>query len=140
MTQIHYKILIFCLIMCAILPVSSQIHTSKAISTGKNSTYISSGQDLTFYLKENSPVKINTIFYPQLTYKVEIITENPAYDIEMKLISPDGKKYFTNSDKNYIKFWHFCFQSISSSIIELRARNKNIKEQQVQIKISYIQQ
>ncbi|HEX2936525.1 MAG TPA: hypothetical protein VHO72_14310 [Bacteroidales bacterium] len=139
MIQIRYNILIFCLIMCIVSSVSGQIYTSKAIPSGNNNAFISSGQDLTFYLKENTPIKINTIFYPQLTYKVEIITENPAYDIEMKLFSPDGKKYFTNSDKNYIKFWHFCFQSISSSIIELRARNKNIKEQQVQIKISYLQ-
>lgn len=140
MIQIRYKTLFICLIMCIFYTASGQIYPSKAILSGKNSLFISSGQDLTFYLKENSPIKINTIFYPQLTYKIEIITENPAYDIEMKLISPDGKKYFTNSDKNYIKFWHFCFQSISSSIIELHARNKNIKEQQVQIKISYLQQ
>lgn len=138
MNQIKYKIYFIYLIICIFQPLSAQIDNSKINLSGKNGAFISSGQDLTFYLKENTPVKINTIFYPQLTYKIEIITENPAYDIEMKLFSPDGIKYFANSDKNYVKFWHFCFQSISNSIIELRAKNKNIKEQQVQIKISYL--
>lgn len=136
----RYKVIFIILLLLLYYPVFSQHNNSKLKQAENNSIFISSGQDQTIYLKDNSPVRINTIFYPQLTYKVEIITEDPHYDIEMKLITPDGKKYFTNSDKNYVKFWHFCFQSISCSIIELRARNRNIKEQQVQIKISYLQQ
>jgi hypothetical protein len=135
----RYKILFALLLLLLYSPVFGQLSNSKTRTPRNNSSFISSGQDQTVYLKENTAVRINTIFYPQLTYKVEIITEDPQNDIEMQLFAPDGKKYFTNSDKNYIKFWHFCFQSINNSTIELRARNKSIKEQQVQIKISYLQ-
>jgi hypothetical protein len=70
---------------------------------------------------------------------MEIVPVNPELTIPMHLFSTLGEKYFTNSDKNYLKFWHFCFQSLNNSTLEINSVTNTSKEGLVKVKFSYFQ-
>jgi hypothetical protein len=139
MTNKFLHIILFVLALFLLnLQVIAQYESFKNPKITDKSTYISSGEDQTVYLKGKKTIKINIVFYPKLIYKVDIVPVNPKLIIVMRLFSAQGENYFTNSDKNYLKFWHFCFQSVTNCTLEIGSITPS-KEEEVLIKISHLQ-
>ena len=100
-------------------------------------SFISDGQDHQVLLRYNKITKLNIVFYPQFRYRLVLCCHDKSLPVEFKLMDTKGSIHYTNANKDYIRTWDFQFTSIMNAIVELKLADTHIKEENVEIFISY---
>lgn len=100
-------------------------------------SFISDGQDHSTLLRKNKSARFYVVFYPQFRYKLVVCTNNKQEPVEFRVMDNNGKIFFSNADKDYIRTWEFQYSSLMNAIIEVKLAGNEAKEEDLRLFIGY---
>lgn len=100
-------------------------------------TFISDGQDHSGLVRKNKSTKFNIVFYPQFRYKLIVCSNNQKEPLEITLTDSNGKIFFTNANKDYIREWEFQYSSLMNATIEIKLVKKETTEENIRLILGY---
>jgi hypothetical protein len=99
--------------------------------------FISDGQDHSGLVRKNKSTKFNIVFYPQFRYKLIVCSNNLKEPLEITLKDSNGKIFFTNANKDYIREWEFQYSSLMNATIEIKLVKKEATEENIRLILGY---
>ena len=100
-------------------------------------SFISDGQDHSAILRKNKPAKFYMVFYPKFRYKLVVCSNSKQEPVELRVMDNNGKIFFSNADKDYIREWEFQYSSLMNAIIEVKIPGNEAKEENIRLIIGY---
>jgi hypothetical protein len=100
-------------------------------------SFISDGQDHIALLRKNKTAKFYVVFYPQFRYKLVVCSNSKQLPVEFRVMDSNGKIFFSNADKDYIREWEFQYSSLMNAIIEVKLTGNEVKEENLRLLIGY---